>query len=78
VLLYLSLPTTKVYSGVHRLEENMKEHTYNTYVVKSNNGFKKRVKSYNQIKMHMYMDVWGIYMVANLILLCSLKTYLFF
>jgi hypothetical protein len=36
----------------------------------------KRVKSYNQIKMCMCMDVWGIYMVTNLILLCSLKTYL--
>jgi hypothetical protein len=25
----------------------------------------------------MCVDVWWIYMVANLILLCSLKTYLF-
>jgi hypothetical protein len=28
--------------------------------------------------MCMCMDVWGIYMVANLILLCSLKIYLSF
>jgi hypothetical protein len=56
----------------------MKEHTCSTYIVKSNNEFKKRVKSYNQIKMCICMDVWGIYMVGNLILLCSLKTYLSF
>jgi hypothetical protein len=56
----------------------MKENTCNTYVVKSNNRSKERVKSYNQIKMCMCMDVWGIYMVANLISLCSLKTYLSF
>jgi hypothetical protein len=55
----------------------MKEHTCNTYIVKSNMD-PKRVKSYNQIKLCMCMDVWGIYMVANLILLCSLKTYLSF
>jgi hypothetical protein len=30
------LPTTKAYSGAHRNRENMKEHTCNTYVVKSN------------------------------------------
>ena len=38
----------------------------------------KRVESYNQIKMCMCVDVWWIYMVANLILFCSLKTYLSF
>ena len=30
------------------------------------------------IKMGMCVDVWWIYMVANLILVCSLKTYLSF
>ena len=34
----------------------------------------QRELSYNQIKMYMYVDIWWIYMVANLILLCSLKT----
>ena len=38
----------------------------------------KRVESYNQIKMCMCVDVSWIYLVANLILLCSLKTYLSF
>jgi hypothetical protein len=38
----------------------------------------KRVKSYNLMKMCMYVDVWWIYLVSNLILLCSLKTYLSF
>ena len=38
----------------------------------------KRVESDNQIKMCMCVDKWWIYMVANLILLCSLKTYLSF
>jgi hypothetical protein len=41
MMLYLSLPTTKAYSGAHRNGENMKEHTCNTYVVKSNNGSKE-------------------------------------
>ena len=36
----------------------------------------KRDESYNQIKMCMCVDMWWIYMGANLILLCSLKTYL--
>jgi hypothetical protein len=30
MMLYLSLPTTKTYSGAHKNEENMKEHTCNT------------------------------------------------
>ena len=55
----------------------MKEHICNIYIVKSNLGSKES-KSYNQIKMCMCIDVWWIYMVANLILLCSLKTYLSF
>jgi hypothetical protein len=38
----------------------------------------KRVMSYNKIKMCMCVDVWWIYMVANLILLYSLKTCLSF
>ena len=33
----------------------------------------KRVESYNQIKICMCVDIWWIYMVANLILLCFLK-----
>ena len=37
----------------------------------------KRVESYNQIKMCMCVE-YGGYMVASLILLCSLKTYLSF
>jgi hypothetical protein len=36
IMLYLSLPTTKAYGGVYRSRENMKEHTCNTYIVKSN------------------------------------------
>jgi hypothetical protein len=32
----------------------------------------KRVESYNQIKMCMCVDIYDGYMVANLILLCSL------
>jgi hypothetical protein len=54
----------------------MKEHTCSTYIVKSNSD-PKRVESYNQIKMCMCVE-YGGYMVANLILLCSLKTYLSF
>lgn len=38
----------------------------------------KRVKLYNQINMCMCVDVLWIYMVANLILICSLKTYISF
>jgi hypothetical protein len=41
MMLCLSLPTTKAYSGVHRSGEDMKEHTCNTYIVKSNNGSKE-------------------------------------
>jgi hypothetical protein len=36
MMLCLSLPTTKAYSGAHRSGDSMKEHTCNTYVVKSN------------------------------------------
>jgi hypothetical protein len=72
-----SVAIPKAYSGVRRKGENMKEHICNTYIVKSNLGSKKRVKSYNQIKMCMCMKYGGyIYMVANLILLYSMKTYL--
>jgi hypothetical protein len=34
MILYLSLPTTKAYSGAHRSGDSMKAHTCNTYVVK--------------------------------------------
>jgi hypothetical protein len=36
-----SLPTTKAYSGAHRSGNNKEEHTYNTYIVKSNNESKE-------------------------------------
>ena len=52
----------------------MKEHTYNTYIVNSNLGSKRELS--HTIKSRCAC-VW-MYMVANLILLCSLKTYLSF
>jgi hypothetical protein len=76
MMLCLSLPTSKAYSGAHRNGKNMKEHTCNTYVV-SQTSDPKRVQPYNQIKMCMCMGIQGIYMVANLILLYSMKTSLF-
>ena len=51
----------------------MKEHTCTTYIVKSNLGFKESWVIQSNQDVHVWM--YGIYMVANLILLCSLKTY---
>jgi hypothetical protein len=48
--------------------------TTKAYILYSQTTDPKRVESYNQINMCMYVK----YMVANLILLCSLKTYLSF
>jgi hypothetical protein len=62
IMLCLSLPTTKAYSGVHRSGNSMKEHTRKTYIVNQTSD-PKRVESYNQIKMCMYMDIWGGYMM---------------
>jgi hypothetical protein len=77
MMLCLSLPITKAYSGVHRLGENRKEHTCNTYIVKSNLGSKESLVIQSNQDVHVYR-IWRIYMVANLILLCSLKTHLSF
>jgi hypothetical protein len=41
VMLCLSLPTTKAYSGAHRSGDIMKEHTCNTYIIKSNLRYKE-------------------------------------
>jgi hypothetical protein len=56
----------------------MKEHTCNTYIVKSNLRSKEsRVIQSNQ-DVHVYGCMVDIYVVASLILLYSLKTYLSF
>ena len=54
----------------------MKEYTCTTYIVKFNLGSKESWVIQSNQDVHVWM--YGIYMVANLILLCSLKTYLFF
>ena len=60
------------------VENSMKKHTCNTYIVKSNLRSKESgVIQWNQ-DVHVYGCIWWIHMVANLILLCSLKTYLSF
>ena len=56
----------------------MKEYTCTTYIVKLNLGSKESCVIQSNQDMHMCECMVDIYMVANLILLCSLKTYLTF
>jgi hypothetical protein len=54
----------------------MKEHTCNTYIVKSNDGSNESSAIQSNQDVHVCGCMVDIYMVANLNLLCSLKTYL--
>jgi hypothetical protein len=54
----------------------MKEHTCNTYIIKSNLGCEESWVIQSNKELHMCGYMVDKYMVANLILLCSLKTYL--
>jgi hypothetical protein len=61
-----SLPTTKAYSGAHKSGNNKEEHTYSSYIVKSNNGSKESKVIQSNQDVHMYRIRWiGVYMVAN-------------
>ena len=77
MMLCLSLPTTKAYVELIGVEKAWKSILV-IHILLSQTSDPMRVESYNQMKMCMCVDVWWIYMVANLILLCSLKTYLSF
>ena len=68
-----SLPITKALYGVHR---QGKARAYLQCIYCKVKQWIQRELSYNQIKMCMCVDIWWICMVAKLILLCSLKTYL--
>ena len=56
----------------------MKEHTCNTYFVKSNFGSKESCVIQSNQDVHVCGCMVDVYMVTNLILLFSLKTYLSF
>ena len=78
VMLCIYLPTTMAYVELIWVENSMKEHTCNACIVKSNLGSKESwVIQLNQ-DVHVCGYKCWIHMVANLILLCSLKTYLSF
>jgi hypothetical protein len=68
---------TKAYVELMGICKCTKEHTYNTYIVKSNLGSKESWVIQSNQDVHV-CRVMEIYMVAILILLCSLKTYLSF
>ena len=77
IMLCLSFSTTKAYVELIGMVITWKS-ILAIHILQSQTLDPKRVESYNQIKMCMCVDVWWIYFVATLILLCSLKTYLSF
>jgi hypothetical protein len=70
-------PYTKAYMELIGIGKCKKEHTYNTYIVKSNLRSKESWVIQSNQDVHV-CGVMEIYMVAILILLCFLKTYLSF
>ena len=61
-MLCLSLPTTKAYVELIGVEKNMKEHTCNTHIVKSNLGSKESGVIQSNQDVHVYgcmVDIFG-------------------
>ena len=77
VMLCLSLPTTKAYVeliGVKKHERAYLQYSYWKVKPRIQRELSHTIKS----RCACVWMIWWIYMVANLILLCSLKTYLSF